>query len=61
MSTLKNASVVIVGAGISGLACAVKLFQHGFQNLTILEARNRCGGRIHSISTGMMLYYVNLP
>ncbi|KAI2608010.1 FAD/NAD(P)-binding domain-containing protein [Hypoxylon sp. NC1633] len=37
--------VGIVGAGISGLRCADILLSHGFK-VTILEARNRIGGRI---------------
>ncbi|KAM7212205.1 protein flowering locus D [Rhypophila decipiens] len=37
--------VCIVGAGISGLRCADVLLSHGFE-VTILEARDRIGGRI---------------
>ncbi|KAE8450409.1 hypothetical protein EG329_006484 [Mollisiaceae sp. DMI_Dod_QoI] len=37
--------VGIVGAGISGLRCAEVLLKHGFR-VTILEARDRIGGRI---------------
>jgi len=37
--------VVIIGAGISGLAAAYKLKQSG-ANVTLIEARNRVGGRI---------------
>jgi monoamine oxidase len=37
--------VGIVGAGISGLRCADVLLSRGF-DVTILEARNRIGGRV---------------
>lgn len=37
--------VCVIGAGISGLRCADVLLQHGIQ-VTILEARNRIGGRV---------------
>ena len=40
--------VVIVGAGISGLAAARTLTRESCKVL-VLEARNRPGGRIHSI------------
>ena len=35
----------IIGAGISGLRCAAKLKQYGF-DVTLLEGRDRLGGRI---------------
>ncbi|USK35939.1 FAD-dependent oxidoreductase [Bacillus sp. F19] len=38
-------NVVIVGAGISGLAAAAHLSKEGI-NVTVLEGRNRIGGRI---------------
>ncbi|MFI5237085.1 MAG: flavin monoamine oxidase family protein [Ignavibacteriales bacterium] len=38
-------SVVIIGAGISGLSAAYKLMQNGI-NVKLIEARNRIGGRI---------------
>jgi monoamine oxidase len=37
--------VIIIGAGISGLAAAYKL-KHNGVNVTLIEARNRVGGRI---------------
>ena len=47
--------VIIVGAGPSGLAAAARLVQnHGFKEsqITILEAENRYGGRINTITHG---------
>ena len=40
--------VVIVGAGAAGLAAAKRLREHGVR-VVILEARNRLGGRIHTV------------
>lgn len=41
-------SVLIVGAGAAGLAAAQQVSQRGFE-VTILEARDRAGGRIHTL------------
>lgn len=40
-----DADVVVVGAGVAGLAAARALAEHG-QRVIVLEARNRIGGRI---------------
>jgi monoamine oxidase len=40
------AEICIVGAGIAGLRCADILLQYGFK-VTLLEARDRIGGRVH--------------
>jgi phytoene dehydrogenase-like protein len=37
--------VGIIGAGVSGLRCATVLLEHGC-DVTIIEARDRLGGRI---------------
>ena len=42
--------VVIVGAGISGLSCAMHLSKLDFTEITILEADSEIGGRIKSVS-----------
>ena len=39
--------ICIVGAGVSGLRCATVLLEHSC-NVTIIEARNRIGGRVRS-------------
>jgi len=40
--------VVVIGAGVAGLACAKALCEAGLR-VTILEARNRVGGRIWTV------------
>lgn len=44
--------IVIVGAGVSGIAAGVRLFDAGFTNVTILEAEQRVGGRIRTVPFG---------
>jgi monoamine oxidase len=43
--------VIVVGAGIAGLAAAQQLKTHGF-DVTVLEARDRVGGRMWSTPNG---------
>jgi phytoene dehydrogenase-like protein len=40
--------VCIIGAGISGLRCAAVLLENSF-DVTILEARDRIGGRVGTL------------
>lgn len=44
--------VVVVGAGLSGLICARELHRQGLQ-VRLLEARQRCGGRMHGRLSAM--------
>lgn len=56
-SSAVNSSVVVVGGGLAGLAAAVGLAQHGAR-VTVLESRNRLGGRAGSFTdatTGQMV------
>ncbi|XP_060654684.1 spermine oxidase-like [Drosophila nasuta] len=48
----RDHKIVIIGAGASGIACATKLLEYGFQNVLVLEAEDRLGGRIHTIPFG---------
>jgi|LauGreSuBDMM15SN_2_FD.fasta_scaffold31056_3 monoamine oxidase len=43
--------VIVVGAGIAGLACASRLKELGIGDVAVLEARERHGGRVHTVST----------
>src|SRR4051794_6369603 len=52
-----KSSVLVIGGGLAGLAAAVGLAQHGFR-VTVLESRNRLGGRAGSFTdpaTGQMI------
>ncbi|KAF5283915.1 hypothetical protein FQR65_LT13676 [Abscondita terminalis] len=48
-SDKKDKSIVIVGAGAAGIAAASKLLENDFENIHIIEAENRIGGRVHSV------------
>jgi phytoene dehydrogenase-like protein len=37
--------IIVVGSGMSGLGAALALAEQGFCNITVLEARDRTGGR----------------
>lgn len=50
---IRHYEVLVLGAGMSGLACASRLYQHQHykakNRLLVLEARDRIGGRIQSV------------
>ena len=41
--------VVVAGAGLAGLAAAYELTKSGKFQVTVLESRDRVGGRVHSV------------
>lgn len=45
-------TVIIIGAGVSGIAAATKLLKNNFNNFIVLEAENRIGGRIQTLPFG---------
>ena len=47
---MKNKSVIIIGAGLAGLSAGYELQKAGWQ-VTMLEARNRVGGRVQTLRT----------
>jgi monoamine oxidase len=53
-------SVVILGAGIAGLVSAYELRRAGYK-VTVLEARNRAGGRAWTIRGGDLIEHIDRP
>jgi polyamine oxidase len=49
---MSTASVIIIGAGISGISAAKVLVENGVEDVLILEATDRIGGRIHKQNFG---------
>ncbi len=41
--------VIIVGAGVSGIAAASRLYERGVRNFLVIEAEDRLGGRVHTV------------
>jgi len=57
------ANVIVVGAGVAGLAAAQRLKNHGYA-VTVLEARDRTGGRVHThegLDLGAQWIHGNAP
>ncbi|XP_044941974.1 spermine oxidase isoform X2 [Mustela putorius furo] len=44
--------VVVIGAGLAGLAAAKALLEQGFTDVTVLEASSCIGGRVQSVKLG---------
>ncbi|GLT37086.1 hypothetical protein SLA2020_114220 [Shorea laevis] len=52
MDSPSRSSVIVVGAGISGISAAKVLAENGIEDLVILEASDRIGGRIRKENFG---------
>jgi monoamine oxidase len=50
---LRGQSVIVAGAGLAGLTAAMELHRQGAA-VTVLEARNRIGGRVFTIREGFV-------
>lgn len=53
-------SVVILGGGIAGLVSAYELQRAGYR-VTVLEARNRIGGRVWTVRGGDRITHIGRP
>jgi monoamine oxidase len=53
MPSLEGASVLVAGAGLAGLAAARDLVRGGAR-VTVVDARDRVGGRVHTIRSGFV-------
>ena len=51
----RKVSVLVIGAGISGLYGAYLLTKKGFNKIIVLEAQSKIGGRIQSVSQECVL------
>ncbi|KAI1303187.1 Lysine-specific histone demethylase 1A [Halotydeus destructor] len=52
--TARKGKVIVIGAGIAGLAAAQQLIRYGMQ-VVVLEARERVGGRISTFRKGIYI------
>lgn len=48
MAPHEHRRVLVLGAGVAGLVAAGELLRHGY-DVTVLEARDRVGGRVHTV------------
>ena len=63
----KKTDVIVVGAGMAGLSCALTLQSAGL-DVVVLEAGDRCGGRVQSdrldgyiLDRGFQIYLTAYP
>src|ERR1700754_2857658 len=56
---METADILIIGAGATGLMAAYELSKAG-KKVTVLEARDRTGGRIHTLNKSSFFKYAEL-
>lgn len=49
----ETVKTVIIGSGVSGIACATSLLENGYDDFLIFEALDRTMGRCHTIEIGL--------
>lgn len=56
-TTIINTKTVILGAGISGISCAVNLLKNNYNDFIVFEALERIGGRICTQTNGNLISF----
>lgn len=52
LRTHRQPRIVVIGAGLAGLAATKTLLKNGFTDVTVLEASDHIGGRVQSVQHG---------
>lgn len=52
----QSKKVIVIGAGAAGIAAATRLYEKGIEDVLVLEAENRIGGRIFTFDLPNGIY-----
>jgi len=50
--------IIVVGAGMAGISCCHKLIEYGLNDILLVEANSRIGGRINTINFGNLIILI---